>query len=332
MNFIKGRPEYIKPQRAEYKSEEEIIVQYFKTDKYSNDSLFRKPIDLDSLDKFLIDLEDDLSLFITKTDEQISFEVMQSKYDSLQPIKSNLVDFCRMVLTSDMEKDKILSFLGDVINIIYFKCEANGLSSWIDSQFDHYKVFLFEAIIYCTATMIKNRQYDLFHSFSSNSFFVTKARTGEERVEISDLRLYPRLLEEGQPYTTKYLSYSVELMQRNVLRGYQFTDLIDVDMILFYATLIDLVKNSSGKAWLPQSLPYHEFKKVGLLRRLESRRHANNICHIFGYEGYTELKSILQSPEYIEKEQWWCSYYKISFNHVQPISYHIPIEAIGSFN
>ena len=332
VNFIKGRPEYIKPQRAEYKSEEEIIVQYFKTDKYSNDSLFRKPIDWDSLDKFLTDLEDDLSLFVTKPGEQISFEVIQSKYDSLQPIKSNLVDLCSMVLTLDMEEDKILSFLSDVINVIYFKCEANGLSSWTDDQFDHYKVFLFEAIIYCAATMIKNRQYDLFHSFSSNSFFVTKAHTGEERVEISDLRLYPRLLQEGQPYATKYLSYSVELMKRNVLRGYQFDDLINVDVILFYATLIELVKNSSGKTWFPQSLPYHEFKKVGLFKRLESRRQANNICRIFGYEGYAELKSMLQSPEYVEKEQWACSYYKVSFSHVQPISYHIPIESIGSFN
>ena len=65
---------------------------------------------------------------------------------------------------------------------------------------------------------------------------------------------------------------------------------------------------------------------------MESRRQANNICRIFGYEGYAELKSMLQTPEYAEKEQWACSYYKVSFSHVQPISYHIPIESIGTFN
>ena len=253
----------------------------------------------DYLDTFIASLEDfRLSGgHVPDFDDRV-VEVLEK----MLPLRDDFIDFIFTVFKYQERVDieKLQNFFE---KLIPFSNRPENAQNYTKIDYDNYKFFSYELVLYLLAILIKLKKYDELAFFINNQYFYRNPNTSElayDGVEIFNHYL-PSLDEiRNKRLELRRVSITADLIKSRATRkDVDFNDLIQADLITFYIT--DL--RGSDFRWFPRTSAYNPRwgSGVEVFDRLVSRQHFEKIKSLFGVKTIDELKKLI--VQYIERNQ-----------------------------
>ncbi|NMD72838.1 TIR domain-containing protein [Bacillus sp. DNRA2] len=327
LRHLYKRPEYRKPALGQAPSWlfDDAPV-HFKTaniNKQIRDAITRKPSRVTSLAKeFIYCYFDNLDQFQIENMENPFDQQIMDKITDMLPLRDDYVEFLELLCSVEKEMDisPIIGFFEDVYR---FTQPPKNVSSYRETQYDHYKFLIHELYIYTVAVMIENNQFDALGELLKSEFFI---KDRFNRTEHSNYQIfYARhsVLDEIRKNRLESRLFSIAadtMTKRANLRKYPLEQIVNADLILHYISVLD----KHSWAWFPILYVYgEEMGKIELFQRIKSKRHFEKVKGLFMVNTPEELKSLIMSFEQPDNYR-----YQGSFRAVPSLAHHIKPEEI----
>lgn len=231
----------------------------------------------DFFDRFLIDMD---KYHISVVNDEPYDETMVKLIESMRPLRDVFVDFATKLAgvgLNDEELDLVHDYLSKMAQ---YQNRPYRLQEYRDADFDNYKFFCYEAVLYFVAVFIsKGRFKEIAYLVNSTYFF--ESSTGlTDHGGINIFNEYPRSLEEIRNQRLKLNRVSIVAdMIRSRAEGssVDFDALLEADLILHYVTFLHIVPrqdwNWNWSVWFPRLSPFSSRTgNISLLEKMISKR------------------------------------------------------------
>ncbi|MCM0606600.1 MAG: TIR domain-containing protein [Xanthomonadaceae bacterium] len=211
----------------------------------------------------------------------------------LQPIRDSIIDVVMDLIKykPDFSIESIKEFLEKTLQ---FNFRPKHITAWKESDFDAYKFFNYELLLYVFAALIKKQKYvDAAILLNGNYFFYDGNNHRDDDVTVFDG--YIASLEEFYKRRVNSNLITIvgeKLKERSVHSQIKFTDLMLADSLIYF------VKSIKGSlfAWYPRTLFYREHSQVfEFYVRLKSRAHFEKVKSLFEASSAAEFKDLVQA-------------------------------------
>ena len=185
--------------------------------------------------------------------------------------------------------------------------EDNGINLYEGSQldsliFDNYRYFNYDWFLCISSILIKAERFDVLRDIVKNhSCVIRKGYLRDNADEISFMRFqtynYTLNKYKNEYNNLRRVSIVADTVNSNAIKM-NFDDLVKVDILLFYLSLIYPSKNDLEYHWYPDCSVYNH--SVAVLPRIVSKRYFEKAKVLFGVntvDQYKELVASLKFPD-----------------------------------
>jgi hypothetical protein len=221
------------------------------------------------------------------TDGDTIHELVVNKIDQSITLKNDYVAAIELLcLTDTIEVDQIIEFFEK----IYIFTEWQGSGSYFDDQFDHFKFLITELYLYTATILYKYKMYSVLAQMLGAEYYVdSKSRYGNP-VNFIRFRFYLKSLDQrNQELKLQRVSLHADLIFQRVSEKHK-KDMLDTDLILYYVSKLKKQDDEWARIWFPITYIYHKKDNIKLINRLKSKKHFEDVKHLFNVETDTELK------------------------------------------
>ena len=318
-----AKPEWLERDNVDLSAIRDIIKQirgHIKSDKSKADFLLRKA------NASFIEAAKQYKLPNDKTkDEGLLLVINQ-----LKVYRDLVVDFCEALIYSSMPvAETMANLLEQLYNELH---DANGMSSYSESDFELYNYMCWEFLICIIATLLFYERYEDVFKMATHTYFVKESYFGTAVKSESYFKFYTYMntienvckpkCEEPNLFTLtgKIL---VERERKPILTKQSISN---ADIILYQlGTVLNINRDTYGY-WYPLSYIYHSGSQV-IWQKLKSKQYCLRIAPILGCKSIDELKELLKKPLTNP-----CTGYQRSFNSIPNILSNLKYEEIATLN
>lgn len=221
-------------------------------------------------------------------------ESVMSMIDKMISLRDNFVDFVQTVFKyqESVDLDKFHHFFEQLITFSY---RPESVQSWTDVDYDQYKFFTYELLLYFFATLFSLRKYESVGYFCHEQYFSRNLTNGQfVPVGISIFNQHVRSLDiiRNSRLKLNRVCLTADLLKARALRkDISFEDIKQVDLILYYITELQ----NSGYGWFPRTSVYNSRGgAIELFDKMISRSHFEKIRKIFDVQDINKLRDIIE--------------------------------------
>lgn len=281
-------------------------------------------------------IQDFIPQFIeTLNDYQIEFseikeqgdEIVYNKIADMLPLRNRYIEFLETICKlKRMNIDNIISLFEQM----YKYTDSREYGQFNEYQFDQYKFFIVEILLYTISILIKYNSYEEIFILVNTPYFVQTIHDNSEKpYSIKIFNNHIKSLEyRNQRLSLNKICYAAQLLiDRGVFNNKDYSqDIVNADLLIHYLTSIKL--GTLINSWFPILYIYkNEKDKLDIFRKLISNRHFEKIKKLFGVKTIEELQNKISriNEEYA---QYMC--YSNFWKRIPSIKLQIVPEEIGS--
>lgn len=241
----------------------------------------------DLFESVLTHLEEDRQL---QTETAIDEKVLNG-INRLLPIRDSIVDavidLCKYKQAFPTEKIK--EFLEKSLQFNY---RPQNITNWHEYDFDVYKFFNLELVLYLVATLLKKQRYTEAAEIIYSQFFYYDGQDRDDNITV--FNEYLRSLEDV--YKRKINSNLItitgeQIKERGKHSQIKFSDILLADCLLY---MVMSLRNRLYE-WYPRTLVYRShFQTFDFFVRLKSVSHFEKVKSLFGVKNADEFKALVQ--------------------------------------
>lgn len=321
---IYERPQYRKPGLGvppEWLFEEETV--HYKTNtliRQLEDSMQRAPNRVKGLSNSFIEafFESLEQFHIKKFDKSIPIdETILNQINRMLPLRNDYITYLEKMCNyyDELDLDILIGFFERIYS---YTQPYEGINSYLDCQFDHFKFIVQELFIYTFTILLNNSKYKTAGEFLRSEFFVKEGLGSELLHEgYCIFRQYIRTIDEDRKIRLglNRLSPVAELLVQRADNKKYNKAILDADLLLYYLQFI--YDKEFTWPWFPSTYIYARYRKIEILQRLVSKRFFNKVQPLFGISS-DQLKAKVK-----EFKDDYSRGYSNSFERIPALRSHI---------
>lgn len=224
-----------------------------------------------------------------------------SSIEKMLPLRDDFIDFVFTVFKyqESVNLDQFQSFFEQLIP---FCNRPENVQTYTNIDYDNYKFFNYELVLYFIAILLKLKKYKGLAHFLNAQYFYRHPNSSEliyNGIEI--FNNYCESLDRIRNARMKLsrVSITADLIKaRSTRKDINFNELMQADLILYYITEL----HSPLFSWFPRTSVYNmRGSGVELFDRLISRQHFEKIKEIFDTKSTEQLKKGI--ADYIDRNK-----------------------------
>lgn len=133
------------------------------------------------------------------------------------------------------------------------KDPQDGRSSWSPSEFDNFRFFIHEILLYTVAVGLKNEKYKFVEEILySGYFFQRRYNYKNEAQRFNELYNYVEIFDQyyKQTYSKDFFSPMADLIIKRLPENVSLDDLVNADLLTYYIASLDNLN------WFPITYTY----------------------------------------------------------------------------
>ena len=251
--------------------------------------------------------------------------------DKMTPLRDDFVDLTKIVFSysasADLDLDGFKNFFEKLVPFLFKPANVNT-STNID--FDNYKFFAYELMLYFITILLKYRKYNEAAYFINSQYFFKDQNNNLTHCNIDIFNSHITSLTEirNRRLQLNRIDLVADLIkQRATRQDIFFTELLDTDLILHYITSLQI----QNFAWFPKCSVFNEIwgRKIEFFLRLISKEYFEKVKKIFDVRDIESLKKLI--VKYLqERDGNKGKHFNFSEHHILPIEDVIALESIGT--
>ena len=254
-------------------------------------------------------------------------EIVYNKITDMLPLRNQYIDFLETICKlKQIDIDNIISLFEQIYKYTdYQKC-----GQFSEYQFDQYKFFIMEILLYTISILTKYNMYEEIFILVNTPYFVQSIYDNNEKPHsINIFYNHIKSLEHrNQRLSLNKVCYTAQLLiDRSVFNNKDYSqDIINADLLIHYLTSIKL--GTLSNSWFPILYIYKkERDKLDIFKKLISNRYFEKIKKLFGVKTIEELRNKISGinedyAQYMRHSNTW--------EQVPSIKWQIVPEEIGT--
>jgi len=251
------------------------------------------------LETFLSSLED----FRLKNGSDADFdERVLVSIEKMLPLREDFIEFIYTIFKyqETVDTDKLHTFFEKLLSYNYHVNKPENVQSWNSNDFDNYKFFTYELVLYFISTLLQLKKYNEAAFFiNSQYFYRPEGYGGLQPAGIGIFNQPVSSLNErrNNRLDLKRVSVTADTIKSRANRtDITFSQIIQTDLILHYITEL----RGESYAWFPCTSTYNPItSNVELFERMVSIQHFEKTKVLFDVKSIEELDKIIS--EYVEQ-------------------------------
>ena len=223
---------------------------------------------------------------------------------TMLPLKDDYLEFISIVAGTQYLTGELLSDFFERMLQVYADNEISlyeGIT--MDSIcFDNYRYFNHDLFLSVVTLLLQKEQFEIIHELVSHHYCIVEERyMNSIPLELSFMRFrsynYTLNQYKNEQYQPHRISVVADVMKKNAVKV-KFADMVRVDLLLYYLSLIYPSKDMFERYWYPELSAYNS--QFTILPKLASIRFFNKAKVMFGItdvEQYKILLSSIKEPE-----------------------------------
>jgi hypothetical protein len=222
------------------------------------------------------------------------------------------------------------SFKNFFEKLVPYLSKPANVNTWTRIDFDNYKFFVYELMLYFIAILLKYRKYNEVAYFINSQYFFKDENNNLTHCNIDIFNSYITSLTEirNRRLQLNRIDLVADLIkQRATRQDIFFTELLDTDLIPHYITSLQ----TQDFAWFPRCSVFNERwgRKIEFFLRLISKEYFEKVKKIFNIGDIESLKRLI--VKYLqERDGNKGKHFNFSEHHILPIEDVIVLESIGT--
>ena len=240
---------------------------------------------------------DEYGKFRLKGDINILEDDFLLNFESFIPYRNECLDIIRAISRYSQD-DRYGDLLHEFFERLLQYIEApEWMTSYRETDFDNFKFFAHELLLYCGTIFIAEGRHDLFNALVERQYYLeNRARFGRQTlVEFTEFHQYLKSLEvRNQKLKLRRLSVAADMLkERTVNSGLKFRKIMETDFILFMRA--ELANFGPYNRWWPDTLVYlgFDYRSFEIFDRSQSARVFEKVQPFLGGATKTELEQLL---------------------------------------
>lgn len=225
-------------------------------------------------------------------------EVIEQSINEMLPLKNDFLEFIQTVegtpyLTKELLSDffeRMLQFYTDNEISLY---EGNSLNSII---FDNYRYFNHDLFLSVATLLLDREQFDMLHELVTHHFCIVEERRMSYPLEVSFMRFrtynYTLNKYKNDRRQLRRISVVADMIKANAVK-IRFEDMIRIDLLLYYLSLLYPSKDMFERYWYPELSVYNQ--QFVILPKLASLRYFDKAKVMFGVDTTDQFKNLISS-------------------------------------
>lgn len=216
-------------------------------------------------------------------------------------IVDSVIDLCKY--RASFPVDKLKSLLEKTLQ---FNFRPHHITSWNELDFDAYRFFNYELMLYVIAVLIKKERYQEAGEIIFSHYFYHDGNQHQDD-DITSFNNYIRSLDDFRNKRLNSNRTSItadQIKERAKNPSVEFNDLLRADCLLYF------VMSLKGRLfeWYPRTLVYHEYhSNFDFFVRLKSLRHFEKVKPVLGVGTVEEFKNTLRQAKQRHSEERYSS-------------------------
>lgn len=220
--------------------------------------------------------------------------------EKMLPLREDFIDFVFTVFKyqESVDLEKFQNFFEKLIPFCY---RSEGVQTRTKVDYDNYKFFIYEIMLYFVAILLQLKRYKEIAHFVNSQYFYHHPDHNEliyDSVEIFNSYLYSLDEIRNKRLNLCRVSVTADLIKaRATCKDISFEEIIQADLVLYYIT--ELYRD---RAWFPRTSIYNSRGRgVELFEKMVSAQHFEKIKELFNVENIGQLKKMI--AEYVERNK-----------------------------
>lgn len=235
----------------------------------------------------------------------------------LKPYRDQFCEYLRLVVDSSLAEDSFQRIHSFLERALLYNYPTEGMRSYNELWFDHYRFFNMELFLYLSATLIRAGKYNLLDMFLSEGYYLNREYRRKLR-DFSVFNEYIRGLDEyrNQRLELNRISLTADLLHdRADVKGLSFESIMQSDFVLCLRSVLH--SDASKSRWFPRTLIYRERfdnEPFELFVRATEERHFEILKTLLKVISKADLVDKLKNAYKVhDLDRWALDHYKIPF-------------------
>lgn len=285
-------PSYITEEKKPYFSTKNVVRQ-IKNAEISN------PKRLKSL-WFTFATEFWASLKLLKIDVveegKHSDEEVYEKINLFDPLRDDYIEALEIMVSSEtIETDDVIEFFEKMYSFI----QPENFDSYKPSHYQHYKFIVKETFLYTISILLQRKKFLMTRELLEAEYQTASEYYHDDYIKFVNFNFHLSSLEKrSERLQLNLISPSSTLIKERANDKY-LNALLEADLILFYISLLQKVKEPDTKLWLPKTAIYKKRNNLKILTKLKSTRYFTKAKYLFDVDSSDELKQMIDATNQI---------------------------------
>jgi hypothetical protein len=215
-----------------------------------------------------------------------------SSIERMLPLRDDFVDFSLALFSyrDSVDLDQIHGFWE---KLIAFTFRPEDVQSWAEVDYDNFKFFNYELMLYFISALLSLKKYREAGFFIRSRYFYLNSTNDLRQNGIEIFNRYARSLDEFRNNRLDLHRASVTadlLKSRATRKDITFGDIRETDLVLHYLTAL----RGERFEWFPRTSTYGGRRSgIDLFERMVSKRHFEKVSALFGVDTVEQLKTLV---------------------------------------
>lgn len=262
-------------------------------------------------------------------------ETMMKLIEQMRPLRETFITFVDKLFRSGLNDDEIEALHDSLERIGQFQFRPWDVMQFQSTDWDNYRFFCYELILYVVATFIRYGRYNEVAQIVDTTYFYNSNTKRQTDGGVAMFNQYVATLEERRKnrLQLRRVSVTADLIQARAQGGaVSFDNLIEADLLLHYMTLMSPPRDTKywqGDVWFPRLSTFaSDLEGIPLLQRLISRQYFDRLKTLFRVATPTELEEKVEQA--LERETSYRQGADSFYYQIVPLARAIPINRLAS--
>ncbi|MBO8169192.1 MAG: TIR domain-containing protein [Thermoanaerobacteraceae bacterium] len=254
-------------------------------------------------------------------------DVIIENIENLKTMRDNYIEFLDIV-TQNLSSvgDKIASFFEQVYNYSF----ENKKQVYNELEFDHFRFLIWEMFLFSIVYFLRNEKYDEIKEMVNRTYFLKGDHYNTESYSFIQFNPYIRSIDEIRNKRLNLRKYSLAadiLISRERLPIFNKSSIVEADVVLCQLSYIwgQAEDKGWGFWWFPRTYVYSREGRVGIWKKLVSRRFCEKIKILLNAKNIDEIREVAKNNDFGHQMR-----FNSSFEYAPSICGVIRPEDIGS--
>lgn len=285
-------PSYITEEEKPYFSTKNVI-RHIKNAEISNPKRL-KSLWFTFVAEFWVSLKL-LKIDVVKDEKNIN-EKIYEKINLFDPLRDDYIEVLEIMISSEtIETDDLIEFFEKMYSFI----QPENFDSYNPSYYQQYKFMVKETFLYTISILLQQKQFLMTRELLEAEYHTASEYYHSDRIRFVNFNFHlTSLVERSERLELNLISPSSTLIKERANDKY-LNALLEADLMLFYISILQKVKDSDMRLWFPKTAIYNSRNNLKILRKLKSKRYFEKAKELFNVNTCVDLKRIINSSDQI---------------------------------